>query len=149
MYLRKLNTLLELPVANVVVLTAIRDKPTPVRKQVMLEITVGTFKLSLVFLVIPHLSSKLIIGGDWMMRLRMVIDFSCRSVVINGARIPSELLSFGRAPSERLNVSTDNEFTYIQTVRVAEAKAQLKHQDSNDDSIRRDFDNVQESQQSH
>ena len=128
-YLKKLNKLLELPVANVVVLTAVKERPTPVRKQVMLEVVVGGRRVSTVFLVIPHLSSHLIIGSDWMSHMGLVIDFSCQSMTINGEVITPELVSFGRAPPERLNVSESNDFTYIQILRITDGMIplHLKH----------------------
>ena len=120
-YLAKISKLTELPVANMVVLTPIKDKPTPVRRQVMLDVVVGTFKISTVYLVIPHLSGNLIIGRDWMSRQGMVVDFANRSLTVNGENISPEFVSFGKNPLERLNVAEKDEVTYIQIVRIANA----------------------------
>ena len=65
-YLRKMRRMVELPVTNMVVLTAVKNKPTPVRKQVMLEMRVRFRVIPTVFLVIPHLSKNLILGSDWL-----------------------------------------------------------------------------------
>lgn len=134
-YLSKLSKLTELPVANIVVLTAIKETPTPVRKQVMLEIKVEELKVSAVFLVIPHLSSSLIVGSDWLLRLRAIIDFSSRSLTINGTVIPPELVSFGRPPSECLSVSEDDDYTYIQILRVNNSRTRLDNSGAQNPNI--------------
>lgn len=104
--------------SNIVVLGAIEKKPTPVKRQVRFQITARQSEIAPVFLVIPHLTSNMIIGSDWMLRTGMIIDFAHKDIAINGVNIPPELTSFGRPASEKLSVSEDNDITYIQIIKT-------------------------------
>lgn len=59
-YLKKYNNITELPVSNVVLLTAIGKKGTFVKKQVLCELQIGELKYQTSFLVVPNLSNALI-----------------------------------------------------------------------------------------
>lgn len=59
------RVLRELPVNNVQVVSAVTKKCTAVRKQVLLEIIIDGYKTNYVFLIIPYLTSEMILGNDW------------------------------------------------------------------------------------
>ena len=122
-YIKDIEPPMELPVVDVAVYTAIGKKPTPVKRQIRLDVMVRNQKINTVFLVIPQLTSNIILGNDWMINNGVIIDFSTQSISIRGIRVPSELVLYGKSVPERLDVQRDNEFTYIQILRSTAGRA--------------------------
>ena len=48
------------------------------------------------------MSSDVIMGSDWFLRFRAVIDYGDRSFSVNGSHVSGSVISFGRTPSERI-----------------------------------------------
>ena len=103
-YIKDIEPPMELPVVNVAVYTAIGKKPTPVKKQIRVDVMVGNQKINTVFLVILQLTSNIILGSDWMINKGVIIDLSTQSISIRGIRVPSELVLYGKSVPERSNV---------------------------------------------
>ena len=107
----------ELPVSNVVLATATGKESTIIKKQILYEISIGDFKCISCFLVIPRLSNPVIIGKDWLLGNKVIINYECNAVTVSGVSIPSSLLRFSGVPSERLLVSQGKDaLAYIQTI---------------------------------
>lgn len=77
-YLKTYHKVVELPVSNVTILTAIGKKLTHIKKQILCEIQIGSFKSQASFLVIPHLSNQVILGNDWLLLNRVLVDYKSR-----------------------------------------------------------------------
>ena len=70
----------EMPVSNVMVSTAVGSKSTTVRKQVLLEFECDAFKMSHICLVIPYLSSEVILGNYWNLKSGIVINYNKQTI---------------------------------------------------------------------
>lgn len=119
-YIRTHIRVVELPVANMVVTTAVGKKPTKVKRQVVLEISFGTLTVSCPFLIIPCLTSNMIIGNDWMHQNKAVLDYDRMSLTVKGYIVPPELILFDRARSERVISTQQDDIVYVQIVRSAD-----------------------------
>ena len=76
------SKILELPVSNVTVSTAIGKKGIAVKKQVKLKIEIDTYKSYFVFLIIPHLSSEVVLGNDWNLANGSIINYNNKTIQI-------------------------------------------------------------------
>lgn len=74
-YLKKYNKIMELPVSNVLLFTAIGKKAAHVKKQILCEIKVGNFQCNSSFLIVPHLSNPVILGNDWLLENRAIVNY--------------------------------------------------------------------------
>ena len=109
----------ELPVSNIILLTAIGRKPTTIKKQIFYEIMIGKQKYRSCFLVVPRLSSSLILGNDWLMDNKAVIDYENLSLTIQGTPIPKSCISFDGMSYEKLvTTKRQDDITYIQIINT-------------------------------
>ena len=69
-----------LPVSNLYVTTAIGKKSTTIKKQIWLDIELGGRILSCPFLVIPFLTSSVILGNDWMLRHEVILNYKSQTI---------------------------------------------------------------------
>lgn len=113
----KLN---ELPVNNVLILSAIGRKATPVKRQILLDIYLGTLAIRTVFLIIPHLTNDIILGNDWLSANKVILDYGLQMVCINGMSVDPQLFSYGRKSSEQLKSFEWKHRIYVEIIRVAE-----------------------------
>ena len=65
----------ELPTNSIYIATAIGKKATIIRKQILLEMTINDDTFSYPFLVIPYLSTNVILGHDWFIQNNIVLNF--------------------------------------------------------------------------
>lgn len=63
-YLTLHGKIVDLPVSNVVLFTAIVKKPTTIKKQISCNVMINSHIIQSNFLVVPHLSNQIIIGND-------------------------------------------------------------------------------------
>lgn len=85
---------LELPVSNTTVSVAIGAKTTVVKKQLSLTCEINQKKFTHEFLVVPSLSSHMILGVDWLMKFKCLINFGKKSIIIDGEEISPVNTSF-------------------------------------------------------
>jgi hypothetical protein len=71
---------MDLPINNVVLLNAFGGKTRRIRKQVYLEFTLGSDIFEQIFLVCPQLVSDGILGSDFAIEIKIIMDFDNRCV---------------------------------------------------------------------
>lgn len=91
----------ELPVSNLMVSTAVGKKATPIKRHILIEIEIDNMRIENSFLVIPHLTSDMILGNDWMSRNDAIIDYKTTSIEIRGKRLAESSMAFERGASEQ------------------------------------------------
>jgi len=76
----------ELPTQHVNLLSAFNKKSNRVKKQAMLDVCIGDFKINQIFFLSPQLLTDAILGLDFLVDYHAVINFSERSIThkING-----------------------------------------------------------------
>lgn len=118
-YLKKYNKILELPVSNVLLFTAIGKKSAHVKQQILCDIKVENFQCSSSFLIVPHLSNPIILGNDWLLENRAIVDYEKKMIFIRGVPVDSSIVSFGNLSKVELDLSSapDNIY-YIQDLTV-------------------------------
>ena len=83
-----------LPVTNVMVISAIGKNKIPVRNQTLLTLQVAEITIRTVFLIIPNLTSKMILGNDWLFDNRAVLDYDLCEMRITGVKLPENYLHY-------------------------------------------------------
>ena len=76
----------KLPTEHVNLLTAFNKKSNRVKKQAMLDVSIGDFKMNRIVLLSPQLVTDVIQGLDFLLDYHAVINFAQRSITlkING-----------------------------------------------------------------
>jgi len=72
----------ELPTQHVNLLSAFNTKSNRVRKQAMLDISIGDFKINQIVLLSPQLLTEVILGLDFLVDYHAVINFVERSITL-------------------------------------------------------------------
>ena len=109
-----------LPVSNFMVISAIGKKKSPVRHQTLLPLKIANMTIRSVFLIIPNLTSKMILGNDWLFDNRAVLDYDLCEMRIAGTKTSENYLHYGRRPQERIRSSVEQDVTYIQILQSDE-----------------------------
>ena len=107
-----------LPVSNLYVTTAIGKKSTTIKKQIWLEIELGGRILSCPFLVIPFLTSTVILGNDWMLRHEVILNYKSQTIEVAGTLLSDSTVVFGRGASETLLCSRKDTGTFVYVVNL-------------------------------
>lgn len=92
--LKKNLKMVELPVSNLTVNVAVGSKATVVKRQVQIALKIGELNLESPFLVVPGLSTKLLVGIDWLMRFKCVIDVEKQQIKVGGVELPDNSVTF-------------------------------------------------------
>lgn len=116
-----------LPVSNLFVTTAIGKKSTTIKHQVWLDINLEGRDLSFPFLIIPFLTSTVILGNDWMSRNNVVLDYKNSKIEIAGKILSASTVIFERSASETLRCSQENNDTMVFVINLSGIP---KHKDS-------------------
>ena len=64
--IKKHIDLLELPVTNLTVYVAVGKKHTTIKRQVQIGLAIGEYEITHPFLVVPGLSTEILVGVDWL-----------------------------------------------------------------------------------
>ena len=120
--LKSKRKLLEMPVSNILVSTAIGKKSTSVKKQILVEFEIDGFKGSQVCIIIPYLSSEVILGNDWNLKNGIIINYNSQSIQIRDKQIASSAVLFERSVSDKLHTAQKDDMTYIYVTRVHEVE---------------------------
>ena len=83
---------LELPTQHVNLLSAFNKKSNRVRKQAMLDVSIGDFKINQIVLLSPQLLTDAILGLDFLVDYYAVINFAERSITL---KIDGECIEIG------------------------------------------------------
>jgi len=73
----------ELPTQHVNLLSAFNKKSNRVKKQAMLDVSIGGFKINQIVLLSPQLLTDAILGLDFLIDYHAVINFAERSITLN------------------------------------------------------------------
>ena len=111
--LTKGSKLLELPVANVVVSVAIGRKTTSVKKQVQIEFVIDKMDITQIFLVVPFLTSQIILGNDFLFKNGIIIDYWNNQIKIKNVIVSDDLVLFDRSGLERMLLGKEDDVTCI------------------------------------
>lgn len=84
----------DLPVSNIMVSTAIGKKSTSVKKQIYVEIDIDGQITPYVFLVIPCLSDKIILGNDFHLKCGIIINYWIREISLKNRKISDSQVLF-------------------------------------------------------
>lgn len=107
----------ELPVSNVTLFTAIGKKPTTIQKQVSCTVSINEQISNINFLIVPRLSNPIILGNDWLLTNKVLINYDNREIVIKGTRVADRWINFGKSISDESRYDNDkDDITYIQVV---------------------------------
>ena len=115
-YLDKYYKVHTLPVSNLVIVTAVGKKATTVKKQVLLDIQLGSLVIQTRFVIIPYLTSQIIIGNDWMLNNGVIIDYDNVHFIVKKNLIPGNIIKFGEHVREKLEFSEVDDVTFVQVV---------------------------------
>ena len=72
----------ELPTQHVNLLSAFNKKSNRVKKQAMLDVNIGDFKINQIILLSPQLLTDAILGLDFLVDHHAVINFAERSITL-------------------------------------------------------------------
>lgn len=84
----------ELPVNNMSVYVAVENKATTIKRQTRLAVKINESTFDPTLLVIPGLSSEIIIGMDWLDSHRGTVDVEFKTIRIAGKILPKHLVTF-------------------------------------------------------
>lgn len=121
----KMN-LLELPVSNMTVSTAIGKKSTTIKKQVSLSFEIGSRKFAFIFVVVPFLTSQIILGNDLHLRYGTIINYQNQTVCIGGNIIPNAFTWFEKSASDRVKVSNEKGNTLVYIINFTDEYADIE-----------------------
>ena len=103
----------ELPVTNFNISVAAGKKTIGIRKKLMLPIKFWKFELDYTYLVVPGLTTEIIIGVDFLKKYGGVIDFRHETFELCGEKIPDTLVQY------KVNSgSNDERASYSLQIRV-------------------------------
>lgn len=116
-YLLLHGKLTELPVSNVMLFTAIGKKSTTIKKQILCDVNIDGQNIGTSFLVVPHLSSQIILGNDWLLQNKVIINYEKSKMIVNGLFLSDSVVKFGKCISAKIKCSRDHDdITYIQVI---------------------------------
>ena len=116
------NKIHEMPVSNVIVSTAIGNKNTTVKKQILLDFECDGYINNHICLIIPYLASDIILGNDWNLKNGIVINYNNQSIRIKEKIISSSPVLFERGISEKICTSQNRETTFIYIILINDNK---------------------------
>nr|AKD28118.1 pol polyprotein [Glypta fumiferanae] len=103
--------------------TAIGKKATSISRQVLIQTIIEGKSIEYPFLVVPYLTSDVILGHDWLSRNRVIINYDEGTVTIRGKLLSSTSVEFERSPSHTLVCSQRGDTTYVFVINVNEILA--------------------------
>ena len=101
-----------------IVSTAIGKKRTSVKKQVYLNFKIGDYKNCFIFLVIPYLSTEIILGNDWNLANGILLNYDSKTISIKKNLVPSNLVLFEGSTSESILTAQRDETTFIYLIEL-------------------------------
>jgi hypothetical protein len=93
-------------------LSAFNKKSNRVKKQAMLDVKIGDIKINQIVLLSPQLLTDAIIGLDFLVHYKAVINFAKRSITlkINGEYTKSEFIGIKETTTALEESSSENQF---------------------------------------
>ena len=102
----------ELPTQHVNLLSAFNKKSNRVKKQAMLDVKIGDLKINQIVLLSPQLLTDAILGLDFLVDYKAVINFAERSITlkINGENTKIEFIGIKETTNALEESSSENQF---------------------------------------
>ena len=91
-----------LPVSNLVIFVAAGRKTITIRKMVQITIKFWKFEITHAYLVVPGLTTDVIIGVDFLKKYGGVINFKNETFKLWGEKIPSDLICYKLSDSSQI-----------------------------------------------
>lgn len=134
-YLKKFYKLVELPVTNVILFSAIGKKPTNIKKQISCELSIDDKVYPTSFLIVPNLSNPIILGNDWFLSNEVIIDYKQMNIVVQGDGLNEAFVSFGVQSQGHLKISKEkDDLVYLQLTSSVMTISNCSHDDNKRDS---------------
>lgn len=112
------ENVLELSVANVHVAPALGRKAVAVKKQVLVKMRIGEIICDHIFLVIPFLTTAVILGHDFLCKNGAVLDYRNMVISIRSVIVDQSLVMFDGESADRLTVSQCDQMTYLTIIEA-------------------------------
>lgn len=116
--LSRKQSLKTLPVANLYVTTAIGKKSTTIKQQVRIDVEIVGIKIGFPFLIIPYLTSTIILGNNWMLRNKVILNYKNNTVEVAGKLLSESTVMFERGASETLLCSRNERETFVYVINL-------------------------------
>ena len=103
-----------LPVTNLFIAGAFGKKSLRIKNQIYVELLIGERQIKTILLIVPSLSHIIIIGSDWLLQNKVIIDYDDQSIQVQGTIIREPQISFTSQKPETfksINVIEDFEHT--------------------------------------
>lgn len=83
------------PLSGIFLKTAITNKSVKINSQVYINFNINHFKTHAIFLIVPHLSTPLILGTDWLLENNISLNYKTREIILPppNAPVPFKIIS--------------------------------------------------------
>jgi hypothetical protein len=104
----------ELPTQHVNLVSAFNKKSNRVKKQAMLDVKIGDFRINQIVLLSPQLLTDAILGLDFLVDYKAVINFAERSITlkIKGEDFKIEFIGIKQTTNAFEEPSFENQFQF-------------------------------------
>ena len=85
---------------------------TTIKKQLYLRFKIDKYQSEHVFLVVPFLSSDIILGNDWHLKNGTQINYKEKKNSINNINILNEFVMFEKSAADKIVLAQSNERTF-------------------------------------
>ena len=86
----------------------------------MTDLQIDNWKDSFVFVVIPFLSTNVILGNDWNLHSGLIVDYNKREIYTKDKRISNASVLFEKSTSDRILLSKKDDITMIYLIESTE-----------------------------
>ena len=83
-----------LPVTNLFISGAFGRKSCRIKNQVFLNLKIGKLVVQSIFLIVPQLGYDVILGSDWLLKNKVIVDYEKSKLYVNKEMISESLVSF-------------------------------------------------------
>lgn len=119
-YLRKNREIMMFPVSKVFVAAAFGRKSTLVKHQMLLDIHVDQIVIPTSFLIVPNLTSGIILGNDWLLRNQVKLDFQNHQMDIGGHEVDPKNIVFGEPVRNTIRKEVKDGIVSLQLIEFSE-----------------------------
>lgn len=88
--------------SNLTVSVAVGSKSTSIKRQVQLTLNIGEHQLTSPFLVVPGLTTDVLVGIDWLSRFKCIIDVENQRIRMKGEELPNSIVTFRMARDKKI-----------------------------------------------
>lgn len=98
-----------LPVSGIAIRSALGTKTRGVKRQIMSQMKLAEYKSDIILLVVDNLTANVIVGSDWLLEHKAIIDYNQKALVIPGSKaLPfEETAPVQEVPAMRIEIIKD------------------------------------------